>query len=83
MKLRAQIVVDVDESEVNKLNSKRKRLGKQTRTAEEELVNNLSDALMHTFIFDPIEVKVQPCVTCGGKGTINTGGAWKPCPECA
>ena len=83
MKLRAHVVVDVDESEVNKLNAKRKRLSKQTRSAEEELVNIISDALMHNYIFDPIDVAVEPCKTCGGKGNINTGNAWKPCPECA
>lgn len=77
------VVVNSDEAEVNKLNAKRKRLGRQTTDAAEEVVNAISEALMHNAVFDPVSVEVQPCKNCRGTGTINTGNAWKTCPECA
>jgi len=63
--------VTVDDAQVAKTNAKRARLGKQSRTGTEEIINRVGEALQHNTMFEqPIDIRVMPklvweCRICG------------------
>jgi len=56
-KIIIQVALDVSDAEVEKLNGKRKRLGRATTTGQEEALNCIGNALGHNYIFSNISVK--------------------------
>lgn len=51
------IRVKVSNAQLDKFNAKRVRLGRQTRTAEEEVVNHVAEALQHNLMFEDVWTK--------------------------
>jgi len=51
------IRVTVNDAQVAKTNAKRARLGRQSRTGAEEIINRVGEALQHNFMFEqPVEI---------------------------
>lgn len=49
--------VTVNDAQVEKTNAKRARLGKQSRTGAEEIINRVGEALQHNAMFEqPINI---------------------------
>ena len=51
--------VTVNQAQVDKMNAKRTRLGRQTATAAEEAINIIGGTLQHNWIFEPGSVRVK------------------------